>query len=83
MCVLKVSLHLMHSMDVLDQREASDSSHKTLISSVLPCNSTFYSSSRILSSTQTALYKLKAAENNALYHGGEMQSLLSGVPQNV
>lgn len=34
-CFLKVSLYQMHGMDVLGNREASDSSHKTLILSVL------------------------------------------------
>lgn len=37
----KKFLHLMHSMDVLDYRQASDSSHIALILSVLAYKSAF------------------------------------------
>lgn len=45
MCVFfkKVSPHLTHGVDVLDYREASDSSHIALILSILAYKSAFYS----------------------------------------
>ncbi len=71
MCVFfkKVSLHLMHGMDVLDYRDASDSSRIALILSILAYKSAFYSmedSSTGLFFFLTKLYiNFKATEDDA------------------
>lgn len=64
MCVFFFSLHLMHGMDVLDYREASDSSHITLILSVRAYKSAFYSigdgSTGLFFPPHKAIYKLQS-----------------------
>lgn len=61
--LIKVSLHLIHGMVLLDYRKASGSPHTALILSVLTYTSACYSmgdSSAVFSPPHKAIYKLQS-----------------------